>query len=61
MAEFSARKGRAINTPSAAQLAKGLNTEGVGQWRRYRDQLAPVLPNLEPWVEKYGYAPTKES
>lgn len=61
MAEFAARKGRAINTPSAAQLARGLNSEGVGQWRRYRDQLAPVLPGLEPWVEKYGYAPTEES
>lgn len=61
MADFAARRGRAINTPSAAQLAKGLNTEGVGQWRRYRNKLAPVLPSLAPWVERFGYEPTGEA
>jgi tetratricopeptide (TPR) repeat protein len=48
---------RAVATPSGAQLAKGLSAEGVGAWRRYRDQLAPVLPTLAPWVEAYGYEP----
>ena len=44
-----------INTPSAAQVARGLFTEGVGQWRRYRAELAPVLPGLAPWVSRFGY------
>lgn len=44
-----------IATPSAAQIVRGLNAEGVGQWRNYREQLAPVLPILQPWVEKFGY------
>ncbi len=42
-------------SPSAAQIRRPLYGEGVGQWRRYADQLAPVLPILEPWVEKFGY------
>ncbi len=44
-------------TPSAAQVAQGLNAEGVGQWRRYAEALAPVLPILEPWVRRLGYEP----
>jgi tetratricopeptide (TPR) repeat protein len=49
---------RGIATPSAAQVARGLNREGQGTWRRYREQLAPVLPLLEPWVQRFGYEPT---
>lgn len=48
-------RARAINTPSAAQLARGLNREGAGTWRRYREQMAPVLPVLEPWVRRFEY------
>ncbi|MFC3071002.1 tetratricopeptide repeat-containing sulfotransferase family protein [Phenylobacterium soli] len=40
-----------IATPSAAQVAGGIFGEGVGQWRRYEAQLAPVMPILEPWIE----------
>ncbi|HLZ76815.1 tetratricopeptide repeat-containing sulfotransferase family protein [Phenylobacterium sp.] len=46
---------RGIATPSGAQLAGGLSAEGVGQWRRYHQQLAPALPKLAPWVERFGY------
>jgi hypothetical protein len=46
---------RSINTPSSAQVARGLYREGVGQWRRYADELAPVMPILEPWVDQLGY------
>ena len=48
---------RAVATPSGAQLSRGLSAEGVGAWRRYREQLAPVLPTLAPWVAEYGYDP----
>lgn len=54
--EFSERaKTNAIPTPSATQVIRGLNSQGVGQWRRYRDQMAPVLPVLKPWVQRFGY------
>ena len=47
-----------VSTPSGAQLSQGLSAEGVGARRRYAEQLAPVLPTLEPWVAAYGYPPT---
>ena len=56
MREFAAHaKTRAITTPSSVQVRKGLSREGIGHWRRYRDQMAPILPILQPWVEQYGY------
>ena len=46
---------RAIATPSAAQVARGLFTQGHGQWQRYARDLAPILPTLAPWVENFRY------
>jgi hypothetical protein len=40
---------------SANQVRRGLNAEGIGQWRNYAAQLAPVLPILQPWVQRFGY------
>ncbi len=58
MHDFAARaRNRGISTPSAAQVARGLNREGQGAWRRYRDQMAGVLPLLAAWVERFGYEP----
>ena len=57
MRDFAARaKTQAITTPSSVQVMRGLNREGIGHWRRYREQLAPVLPILQPWVERFGYS-----
>jgi hypothetical protein len=58
MLDFAAKaRSRGISTPSAAQVARGLNREGQGAWRRYREQMAPVLPLLDPWVRRFGYQP----
>jgi tetratricopeptide (TPR) repeat protein len=46
---------RGIATPSAPQLAQGLNRAGLGRWRRYETELAPILPVLKPWAERLGY------
>jgi tetratricopeptide (TPR) repeat protein len=46
-----------VSSASGPQIARGLNQEGVGRWRTYRDHLALVLPILQPWVEKLGYEP----
>ncbi len=54
--DFAAKvRARGISTPSAAQVARGLNREGQGAWRRYREHMAPVLPLLDPWVQRFGY------
>jgi sulfotransferase family protein len=45
-----------LTTASAGQIRAGLTSDSVGAWRRYRDQMAPVLPLLAPWVERFGYA-----
>ncbi len=56
MRDFSeTAKGRNIRTPSARQVVRGLNAEGVARWRPYAPALAPVLPILQPWVERFGY------
>jgi hypothetical protein len=48
---------RVIRTPSAGQVTKGLNRDGVGAWRRYAEPLAPVLPRLQDLALRYGYSP----
>jgi Flp pilus assembly protein TadD len=48
---------RAIGTPSSTQVRRGLYEEGVDQWRRYATEMQAVMPVLQPWVEKFGYAP----
>jgi len=46
---------RAVRTPSAPQVRAGLNRQGLGRWRDYDAELAPVLPTLAPWIERFGY------
>jgi tetratricopeptide (TPR) repeat protein len=48
-------RGLDIRSPSVQQVRRGLYTESLGQWRRYEEQLAPVLPVLAPWVERFDY------
>jgi tetratricopeptide (TPR) repeat protein len=59
MGDFALRtQNRAALTPSTAQLVRGLSTEGLGQWHRYRRHLEPVLPVLAPWVQQFLYEPS---
>jgi hypothetical protein len=55
--EFAPRQSaRSVVTPTAAQLTQGLRSDTSGHWRRYRQELAPVLPRLQPWVSHFGYS-----
>jgi hypothetical protein len=56
----STAKGRQLRTASAEQVRRGLY-DGTRQWLRYREQLAPVLPILEPWVTRFGYPLSPEA
>jgi tetratricopeptide (TPR) repeat protein len=47
----------ALGLPWTEHLGVFAAGEGVGSWRRYKDQMAPVLPILAPWVQAYGYPP----
>jgi tetratricopeptide (TPR) repeat protein len=45
---------RGVSTASAGQVERGLY-DGRGQWRDYSKYLAPALPILAPWIDRYGY------
>ena len=50
-----ARNKRFISTPSYAQVTQDVHGKRVGRWQNYRQQLAPVLPVLQPWIDRFGY------
>ena len=45
---------RGVTTASATQVRKGLY-DGTGQWEQFSSYMAPVLPILAPWIERFGY------
>jgi hypothetical protein len=55
-AEHARGKGY-ISTPSYAQVVEGINRRGLDRWRRYESYFAPLLPTLEPFLERFGYEP----
>lgn len=46
---------RDIATPSARQVIEPLYDRSIGRWRRYQEDLAPVLPSLGVWARRFGY------
>lgn len=47
--------GSHIDTPSYRQVSRPLYQTSVGRWRRYAEQLAPVMEILAPLVTRLGY------
>lgn len=47
--------GRAISTPSYRNVTGAVYKRSVGRWRGYREQLAPMLDQLDPFVSAFGY------
>jgi tetratricopeptide (TPR) repeat protein len=44
-----------IDTPSYDQVSRPLTRAPSGRWKRYEQDLEPVLPILLPWAERLGY------
>jgi tetratricopeptide (TPR) repeat protein len=44
-----------IRTASYAQVREPINTGAVARWRRFEEQMAPVIPIIRPWAERLGY------
>lgn len=44
-----------IKTASYAQVVEPIYSRSAGRWRNYQQQLAPILPVLKPWIEKFGF------
>jgi hypothetical protein len=51
----SAARREHIRTASYSQVTEPVYRRSAGRWRRYRRQMAPVLPILAPWAELMGY------
>jgi Flp pilus assembly protein TadD len=50
-----ARRKRFISTPSYAQVTEGVHRKAVDRWQNYREMFEPVLPLLQPWIDRLGY------
>ena len=48
-------RARTVRTPSADKVRAGLNDRGLGRWRAYAAEMAPIVPALAPWAERFGY------
>jgi hypothetical protein len=53
--QSTARSRGHIKTASYAQVVEPIYTRSAGRWRNYRKHLEPILPTLQPWIEKFGY------
>lgn len=45
-----------IRTPSYSQVTQPIYSSSTERWRRYEAQMRPVLPVLQPHVERFGYS-----
>ena len=54
--ERTARSRPYIRTASYDQVIEPVHSRASGRWLRYREYLEPVLPTLQPWIERFGYA-----
>lgn len=51
-----ARQRGAINTPSYHQVVQPIYQRSKYRWKRYEQSMAEVLPTLQPFIKKFGYA-----
>ncbi len=48
---------RSVSSASFDSVTHGLSQASVGRWRRFADQLAPILDDIQPIVDAYGFDP----
>ena len=54
-------RGRTVMTPSYSQVTQPIYESSKERWLLYSDQMAPVLPVLEPFINHYDYASSRFS
>ncbi|WP_129640946.1 tetratricopeptide repeat-containing sulfotransferase family protein [Peristeroidobacter agariperforans] len=54
-AEHARAKGY-ISTPSYSQVVQPVNQKAVGRWRAYERHLAPVIPQLRTYLQRWDYS-----
>ena len=50
-----ARSRTMINTPSYQAVTEPINQKARFRWKRYEDKFAPVMDELAPFIEAFGY------
>jgi tetratricopeptide (TPR) repeat protein len=53
-AEHARSKGF-ISTPSYSQVIQPVHGRSVGRWKRYEARFADVIPQIEPYLKRWGY------
>jgi hypothetical protein len=53
-AEHARAKGY-ISTPSYSQVVQPVNQKAVGRWRAYQRHLAPIIPRLRTYLQRWDY------
>ena len=46
---------RQISTPSYEAVRKPINRQAVARWKRYEKYFGDVLPNLQRFIDEFGY------
>lgn len=54
--EANAAERAYIGSPSYTQVAQPIYTRASGRWKRYRRHMEPVIPILQPWIDRLGYS-----
>lgn len=54
-AEHARNKGF-IGTPSYTQVIQPMNRKGLNRWGKYRSEFEPLLPMLQPQLQRWGYS-----
>jgi tetratricopeptide (TPR) repeat protein len=51
----TARSRGLITTASYSQVTEPIYRRASGRWKRYEENLAPIIPVLQPWIDRFGY------
>ncbi|WFL78062.1 sulfotransferase [Altererythrobacter arenosus] len=57
----TARSRGLITTASYSQVTEPIYKRASGRWLRYREHLDPILDQLAPWCEEFGYEDPRQS
>ena len=53
---YEKSRAKQLYSPTYQDVTRPVYTRSVGRWQAYEKYLAPILPALEPYCSKFGYA-----
>jgi len=52
---FEKSRTKQLYSPNYVEVTRPVYSDAVGRWRVYEEYLAPILPSLEPYCQRFGY------